>query len=81
MAGIFQTQKNKLKKKKNALYHSRDCSKTDIEKDALDVAIDEIKELIKNCFVTGKWAESEDAEALLNEAEEDEGLGFSFVCD
>uniref|UniRef100_A0A7M5V0L6 Ribosome biogenesis protein BMS1 homolog n=2 Tax=Clytia hemisphaerica TaxID=252671 RepID=A0A7M5V0L6_9CNID len=80
VAGIFQTQKNKLKKKKNALYHSRDCSKTDIGKDALDVAIDEIKELIKDCFVTGKWEESEDAEALLNEAEggEDEDLYGDF---
>ena len=42
------------------------------------MAIDEIRELIKDCFVTGKWAESEDAEALLNEAEDDEGL-ISFV--
>ena len=67
VAGIFQTRKNKLKKSKNALYHSRDCSKVDIEKDAIDVALDEIRELIKDCFVTGKWEEGEDAEALLKE--------------
>jgi len=73
VAGIFQTRKNKLSKKKNALHHSRDCSKDVVEKDAFDVAIDEIKELIKDCFVTGKWAESENAERLL---EEDEGKYF-----
>ena len=69
VAGIFQTRKNKLKKSKNALFHSRDCSKVGIEKDAIDVALDEIRELIKDCFVTGKWAEGEDAEALLKDYE------------
>ena len=69
VAGIFQTRKNKLKKSKNALLHSRDCSKVGIEKDAIDVALDEIRELIKDCFVTGKWAEGEDAEALLKDDE------------
>ena len=77
VAGIFQTRKNKLRKAKNALYHSRDCSKVGIEKDAIDVALEEIKELIKDCFVTGKWAEGEDAEALLKE---DAGKSFPCIC-
>ena len=75
VAGLFQTRKNVLSKKRNAFYHERDCSRVGIgeeDKDVLDVAIDEIKELIKDCFVTGKWSSEEDAEQLL----QDEGTGY-----
>lgn len=71
VGGIFQTRKDKLKNKKNALNHSRDCSRADVEKD-IDVALDEIKELIKDCFVTGKWTQNEDAQNMLDDDEIDD---------
>ena len=78
VAGIFQSRKNKLAKKKNALFHSRDCSKAEVEKDQIDVALDEIKQLIKDCFVTGKWNASEDAQKLLDD-DEMEGIDFVII--
>lgn len=70
VAGLFQPKKDVLKNKKNALYHNRDCSRVGISennKEILNVAVEKIKELIKDCFVTGKWASEQDAQKLLEE--------------
>lgn len=70
VAGLFQPKKDVLKKKKDVLYHSRDCSRVGIcenNKEILDVAVEEIKELIKDCFVTGTWARESDAAKLLED--------------
>ena len=54
-------------KDKRSIYHQCDCSKEGLQVSVDDINIDELKELIKDCFVTGKWSASEDAQQLLDE--------------
>ena len=70
VAGIFK-RKN-AKKIEMSVFHMEDCSKFKKENINNDISEDAIGELIKNCFVTGKWSSAEDAEQLLN-LEDDEG--------
>ena len=54
-------------KDKKSIYHQCDCSKEGLQVSIDDISIDELKDLIKDCFVTGKWSSSEDAQQLLDE--------------
>lgn len=54
-------------KNKKSIYHHCDCSKEGLQVSIDDINIDELKDLIKDCFVTGKWSASEDAQQLLDE--------------
>ena len=70
VAGIFKVKSKSSKKKtklKNDIYHQRDCSKPSNHVKLDEINFDELKSLIKDCFVTGKWSSSEDAQQLLDE--------------
>lgn len=68
LGGIFKI-KSKKKRSEEDVTDGRDCSLNPL---ALrrDWALDSFLDSIRDCFVTGKWKDSEDAEKLL---EEDEG--------
>ena len=59
--------KNSLKKKttSDSLYDKIDCSRN-VNTDLKQLDVNEFMELIKDCFVTGKWSGTEDAQQLLD---------------
>lgn len=63
--------KNRSKDIKDQVMHERDCSKviTEHTREWQDILAD-----IKDCFVTGKWTETEDAETLLQMDDQDDGM-------
>lgn len=70
VAGIFKVKKKVSVSKANykrSIYHQCDCSKESLQMSIDDINIDELEDLIKDCFVTGKWGASEDAQQLLDE--------------
>ena len=69
VGGLFK-MKNKGRNVKDEVMHERDCSKIMVEdtREWQEILMD-----IKDCFVTGKWTETEDAETLLQLADEDDG--------
>lgn len=56
---------------KDHVMHEQDCSK--FVEDQMG-EWEDILEEIRDCFVTGKWTESEDAEILLSRDDQDEGI-------
>lgn len=71
IGGLFRVAKHEQEKKSYESDNGVECSKfvAAIIRDWTD---EKIKAKIKDCFVTGKWSENEDAEHLL---EEDEAYG------
>ena len=68
VGGLFK-MKNRTKNAEDQVMHERDCSKMTVR------GTREWQELlgdIKDCFVSGKWKETEDAETLL-QLDEDDG--------
>ncbi|CAB4014600.1 ribosome biogenesis BMS1 homolog [Paramuricea clavata] len=68
VGGLFR-MKNQTKNVKDQVMHERDSSKI-IVQDTREWQ--EILADIKDCFVTGKWTETEDAEALLQLDDQDD---------
>lgn len=66
VGGIFR-----LKSKKESVStgpaHERDCSLEIISTPLRDWSKAQVLESIRDCFVTGKWKDSEDAEILLQD--------------
>ena len=56
--------------------HERDCSLEMISVPLRDWSQAEVLESIRDCFVTGKWKDSEDAEILLQN--DDQSMNFSY---
>ena len=73
VGGLFK-MKNQVRKVEDRVMHERDCSKVLVEdpRDWLEILAD-----IKDCFVTGKWSEAEDAETLLQLDDQDDGEFFT----
>ena len=69
VGGLFR-MKNQTKNVKDQVMHECDSSKI-IVQDTREWQ--EILADIKDCFVTGKWTETEDAEALLQLDDQDDG--------
>ena len=69
VGGLFK-MKTQAKNLENRVMHERDCSKVLVEdpRDWQELLAD-----IKDCFVTGKWSEAEDAETLLQLDDQDDG--------
>ncbi len=73
VGGLFR-MKNQARDVKYQVMHERDCSKVMVEdtREWQEMLAD-----IKDCFVTGKWTEGEDAETLLQLDDQDDGR---FLC-
>ena len=69
VGGLFK-MKNRAKSTGDHVMHERDCSKVTVKdtREWQDILAD-----IKDCFVSGKWKETEDAEALLQLDDQDDG--------
>lgn len=68
IGGMFKVAANKqldLHSDKENRDLNENCMFEEYGGETRDWSIDENKDLIKNCFVTGKWKASEDAEELL----------------
>lgn len=69
VGGLFK-MKNRTNNVKDQDMHERDCSKVAVKdsREWQDILAD-----IKDCFVSGKWKETEDAETLLQLDDQDDG--------
>lgn len=80
IGGLFKVLKRDQENKSThaAIMNQEDSTKFHVDR-VQDWTIDSICDSIRDCFVTGKWKESEDAEALLrmddDDDEEDEVYG------
>lgn len=79
VGGIFRL---KTKKDSQSLgtVHERDCSLEVSRTSVRDWNQSEVLESIQDCFVTGKWKDSEDAEALLQDDDQCMYLNSTLVC-
>ncbi|GFY78261.1 ribosome biogenesis protein BMS1 homolog [Trichonephila inaurata madagascariensis] len=70
IGGLFRVARYEKEKKNMLSDNGLDCSmfKTSVQRDWTH---DDQLQMIKDCFVTGKWDENEDAEHLLKEDEEE----------
>lgn len=69
VAGLFQIKNRSTSGKSNkskSLYHDMDSSRL-VETELKQFDTEELTELIKDCFVTGKWSAAENAQQLLND--------------
>lgn len=66
IGGIFKLKSMKASESKGVL-HDRDCSLEVITTPLRDWSQPEVLQSIRDCFVTGKWKDSEDAEMLLQD--------------
>ncbi|XP_060080432.1 ribosome biogenesis protein BMS1 homolog [Ylistrum balloti] len=71
LGGLFKVLKRKQEKKtdERLSINKTDCSRFFIQT-VQDWDLEEVRELIKDCFVTGKWDKSEDAAARLEQDDE-----------
>ena len=67
VGGFFKV-KSKHQKTDDVM-HQRDCS-LEVSVSGMDWNLEEVRESIKDCFVTGKWNDKEGAEQLLNQDDE-----------
>ncbi|PSN37116.1 hypothetical protein C0J52_12602 [Blattella germanica] len=78
VGGLFRVVKKKQQRQQEQrdLMNSEDCS-TFVVKQVRDWMDSGVCDIVRDCFVTGKWKESEDAEDLLrlDDASEDECFG------
>ena len=70
VGGLFK-MKNRTKNAEDQVMHERDCSKVTV-RDTREWQ--ELLADIKDCFVSGKWKETEDAETLLQLDDQDDGM-------
>lgn len=75
VGGIFRL-KSKKDSQSTGTMHERDCSLEVISMPLRDWSRTEVLESIRDCFVTGKWKDSEDAEILLQN--DDQSMNFSY---
>lgn len=70
VGGLFK-MKNRTKNAEDQVMHERDCSKVTVgdTREWQELLVD-----IKDCFVSGKWKETEDAETLLQLDDQDDGM-------
>ena len=66
VGGIFRLKSKKVSESAGTM-HERDCSLEVISTRLRDWSQPEVLEIIRDCFVTGKWKDSEDAEKLLQD--------------
>ena len=69
VGGIFKL-KTKKDSKSLGTMHERDCALEVASTSLKDWSQLEVRQSIHDCFVSGKWKESEDAEALLQDDEQ-----------
>nr|XP_054769172.1 ribosome biogenesis protein BMS1 homolog [Lytechinus pictus] len=70
LGGLFTLTKTKESKKKmRKAMNDTDCSSFPVQT-VRDWTLDEMKSLIADCMVTGKWGEEEDAKTLLDQDDE-----------
>lgn len=69
VGGIFRLKKKKDSQSLGTM-HERDCSLEVSSMSVRDWSQPEVLESIRDCFVTGKWRNSEDAETLLRDDDE-----------
>ncbi|XP_053392079.1 ribosome biogenesis protein BMS1 homolog [Mercenaria mercenaria] len=71
IGGLFKVLKEKSEAQAidRVAVNSTDCSKC-LKNTLIQLDIDKIQEMIADCFVTGKWDEDKDAEALLQKDDE-----------
>ncbi|XP_060567637.1 ribosome biogenesis protein BMS1 homolog [Ruditapes philippinarum] len=71
IGGLFKVlkQKSEAQAVDRIAVNSTDCSKC-LKNTLIQLEVDKIQELIADCFVTGKWDENKDAEALLQKDDE-----------
>lgn len=74
VGGIFRL-KSKKDSQNTGTMHERDCSLEVIIAQLRDWSQPEVLDSIRDCFVTGKWKDSEDAEMLLQD--DDQSTNFS----
>ncbi|CAC5392616.1 BMS1 [Mytilus coruscus] len=66
LGGLFKVLKQKSEQSDRVAINSTDCSKFSVQK-VKEWDIEEVRELIKDCFVTGEWEKSEDAAKRLQQ--------------
>ncbi|XP_063445799.1 ribosome biogenesis protein BMS1 homolog [Mytilus trossulus] len=66
LGGLFKVLKQKSEQSDRVAINSTDCSKFSVQK-GKEWDIEEVRELIKDCFVTGEWEKSEDAAKRLQQ--------------
>lgn len=76
VGGIFRL-KSKKDSQSTGTVHERDCSLDVISTPLRDWSQAEILESIRDCFVTGKWKDSEDAEILLQDDDQSMNCSLS----
>ncbi|XP_022110222.1 ribosome biogenesis protein BMS1 homolog [Acanthaster planci] len=71
LGGLFKVSRpdKDSKSKKRREMNNQDCSAFPVEH-VRDWTIEEVKELIRDCFVTGQWEKEEDAKMLLDQDDE-----------
>ena len=78
VGGIFRL-KSKKDSQSSGTMHERDCSLEVISMPLRDWSRAEVLESIRDCFVTGKWKDSEDAEMLLEDDDQSMNLSYNNV--
>lgn len=78
VGGIFRL-KSKKDSQSTGTMHERDCSLEVISMPLRDWSQTEVLESIRDCFVTGKWKDSEDAEILLQNDDQSMNLSYNNV--
>ena len=76
VGGIFRL-KSKNDAQSTGTFHERDCSLELISMPLRDWSQAAVLESIQDCFVTGKWKDSEDAEILLQD--DDQSMNCSYM--
>ena len=69
LGGLFKILKQKSEHSDRIVINSADCSKFTVQK-VKDWEIEEVQDLIKDCFVTGEWEKTEDATKRLQQDDE-----------
>jgi len=76
---VKKKSKKERKHKSRSSLNGRDCSRSGfITGEYSEQDVDSLIQLIKDCFVTGKWSSTEDAQELLDNAEDDDEVYGDF---
>lgn len=67
VGGIFKLKAKRDSAQSTDTAHERDCSLEVVSTPLRDWSQAEVLQSIRDCFVTGKWKDSEDAEILLQD--------------
>ncbi|KAG8193599.1 hypothetical protein JTE90_000232 [Oedothorax gibbosus] len=74
LGGLFYLAKHEKEKKQAQGDNALDCTKF-INRVPRDWSDENVRRMIKDCFVTGQWHDKDDAEHLLNDDNDDELYG------